>query len=149
VPFERVHVVMGDTRLTPNQGKSTASFNVVRGSQPVRVAAAEARAALLRMAAEKLRVSATDLEVVDGMVRPKSGAGGKRRSYGELIGNGNFSITLEVGGTSEEDISRGILLKPKAPLKAFKDYKVVGKSFPRVDLPAKIAGTFEYVHNVR
>jgi CO/xanthine dehydrogenase Mo-binding subunit len=149
VLFERVHVVMGDTRLTPNQGKSTASFNVVRGSQPLRVAAAEARAALLRMAAEKLRVSATELAVVDGMVRPKSGANGNGISYGELIGNGNFSITLEVAGTSEEDISRGIMLKPKAPLKAFKDYKVVGKAIPRVDLPAKIAGTFEYVHNVR
>src|SRR5262249_31654786 len=46
-------------------------------------------------------------------------------------------------------ISRGVLLKPKAPLKAFKDYKVVGKSFRRVELPAKVAATFEYVHNVR
>ena len=54
VPVERVRVIMGDTRVTPDQGKTTASLNVIRGSQPIRIAAAEARAALLRLASEAL-----------------------------------------------------------------------------------------------
>ena len=33
VPVERVSVIMGDTRVTPDQGKTTASLNVIRGSQ--------------------------------------------------------------------------------------------------------------------
>jgi len=148
VPIEDVRVVMGDTRLTPDQGKTTASQNVVRGSQPVRVAAAEARSTLLALAAERLGVSAGDLTTDNGWVRPKSASGGGV-SYGDLIGDRSFLVTLELAGTTAEDISRGIMLKPKSPLKAFKDYKVIGKSVPRFDIPAKVAGTFEYVHNVR
>jgi CO/xanthine dehydrogenase Mo-binding subunit len=34
-------------------------------------------------------------------------------------------------------------------LKPFKDYKVVGTSVPRVDIPRKVSGTAEYIHNVR
>jgi CO/xanthine dehydrogenase Mo-binding subunit len=148
VPIAQVRVVMGDTRLTPDQGKTTASLNVVRGSQPVRVAAAEARVALVALAAEKLAIPAADLRTQDGFVLPKSASNGGI-SYGDLIGDRSFSVTLEVAGRTAEDISRGIMLKPKAPLKAAKDYKVVGQSIPRFDIPAKVAGTFEYVQNVR
>jgi nicotinate dehydrogenase subunit B len=148
VPIAQVRVVMGDTRLTPDQGKTTASLNVVRGSQPVRVAAAEARMALVALAAEKLGIPAPDLRTEDGFVLPKSASGGGI-SYGDLIGDRSFSVTLEVAGKTAEDLSRGIMLRPKTPLKAAKDYKAVGKSIPRFDIPAKVAGTFEYVHNVR
>lgn len=148
VPIDRVRVIMGDTRLTPDQGKTTASQNVVRGSQPVRVAAAEARSTLIVLAAERLGVSAGDLTTHDGLIRPKSASSGGV-SYGDIIGDRSFSVTLEVAGKTAEDISRGIMLKPKSPLKAFGDYKVIGKSVPRFDIPAKVAGTFEYVHNVR
>ncbi len=148
VPIGQVRVVMGDTRLTPDQGKTTASLNVVRGSQPVRVAAAEARVALVALAAEKLGIAAADLRTQDGFVLPKSASNGGI-SYGDLIGNRSFSVTLEVAGRTAEDISRGIMLKPKTQLKAAKDYKVVGQSVPRFDIPAKVAGTFEYVQNVR
>jgi nicotinate dehydrogenase subunit B len=127
VPVGRVNVIMGDTRLTPNQGKTTASLNVVRGSQPIRVAAAEARAALLRMASERTSVPAADLEVSDGIVRSKS-TPSTSISYGELIGGRNFSITLEAQAKDAEDIARGIMLKPKAPLKAMKDFKVPGNA---------------------
>jgi nicotinate dehydrogenase subunit B len=148
VSIGQVRVVMGDTRLTPDQGKTTASLNVVRGSQPIRVAAAEARMALVALAAEKLDIPAGDLRTEDGFVLPKSISSGGI-SYGELIGDRSFSVTLEVAGRTAEDISRGIMLKPKTPLKAAKDYKVVGRSVPRFDIPAKVAGTFEYVQNVR
>jgi CO/xanthine dehydrogenase Mo-binding subunit len=139
---------MGDTRLTPNQGKSTASLNVVRGSQPLRVAAAEARAALVTMAAEKLGLPAADLTVVDGVVRTKA-PNGPSISYGELIGDRTLSITLEPVSKSEDELTKGVELKPKAKLKPLGDYKIVGKSVPRIDIPTKVSGTFEYVHNVR
>jgi CO/xanthine dehydrogenase Mo-binding subunit len=148
VPIGQVRVVMGDTRLTPDQGKTTASLNVVRGSQPIRVAAAEARMVLMALAAERLGIPATDLRTEDGFVLPKLASGGGI-SYGDLIGDRSFSVTLEVASKTADDISRGIMLKQKTPLKARKDYKVLGKSIQRFDIPAKVAGTFEYVHNVR
>jgi nicotinate dehydrogenase subunit B len=104
--------------------------------------------ALVDLAAEKLGIPAADLRTQDGFVLPRSASNGGI-SYGDLIGDRSFSVTLEVAGRTAEDISRGIMLKPKTPLKAAKDYKVVGKSIPRFDIPAKVAGTFEYVHNVR
>src|SRR5207244_11753642 len=35
------------------------------------------------------------------------------------------------------------------PLKDPSQYKYRGKSIPRVDFPAKVAGTYTYVHNVK
>ena len=148
VPVERVSVIMGDTRVTPDQGKTTASLNVIRGSQPIRIAAAEARAALIKLGAEELGIIEADLDVSDGVVHPK-GALSNGVSYGELIGDKNFSITLELAGTTEEDISRGVMLQQNAPLKPPADYTVIGQSIPRPDIPAKVAGTYQYVHNVR
>ena len=40
-------------------------------------------------------------------------------------------------------------LNPAAPLKDPKDYTIVGKPIPRVDIPAKVFGTFKFVHDVR
>ena len=37
----------------------------------------------------------------------------------------------------------------KIELKKAPDYKVIGKSIPRVDIPAKVTGEFTYVHDVR
>jgi CO/xanthine dehydrogenase Mo-binding subunit len=148
VPLKSIRVIMGDTRYTPDQGKTTASLNAVRGSQPLRVAAAEARAMLIRLASEKLGVAASELEAVEGAVRQRS-LPGKSVSYGELIGNRRFGIRLQVTGKTTEDLSRGVMLKQRTPPKAFKDYKIVGQPVRRIDLPAKAACTFEYIHNMR
>ena len=146
VPIGKVRVVMGDTRLTPDQGKTTASLNVVRGSQPVRIAAAQARAVLVGLAAQRLGVAVDDLHTDNGMVISKSAKGAV--SYGELIGDKTFSVDMEVASKAPDDIARGVMLKPKIAPKAAKDYRVIGTSVPRVDIPAKVIGTFEFVHNV-
>jgi nicotinate dehydrogenase subunit B len=148
VPLKSIRVIMGDTRTTPDQGKTTASLNAVRGSQPLRMAAAEARAMLLRLASEKLGVAVSELEAAEGAVRRKSSPG-KSASYGELIGSRRFGLRMEVTGKTTEDLSRGVMLKQRTPPKAFKDYKIVGQPVRRIDLPAKAACTFEYIHNVR
>jgi nicotinate dehydrogenase subunit B len=61
VPIESVSVVMGDTVRTPEQGKSTASNSVMLNLKPMRQAAAEARGALLELAAEKLGLPREEL----------------------------------------------------------------------------------------
>jgi nicotinate dehydrogenase subunit B len=127
VPFARVELVEGDTALTPDQGTTWGSLSVQVGGMQLRQAAAAARQALLTEAAKKLGTS--DLTVADGVIS----GGGKKVSYGELIGGKNFAITLD----------------PKQPVKekAPQDYKIVGKSQPRVDIPDKVTGRFTYMQD--
>jgi nicotinate dehydrogenase subunit B len=84
VPFQSVKVVMGNTDLTPDQGKSTASSNASLGARPLRVAAAEARRTLLKMAADRFGVSVGELDVEEGIVRVRR-VPSKRISYAELM----------------------------------------------------------------
>ena len=129
VPTSRIELVQGDTSLTPDQGTTWGSLTIQVGGMQLRQAAAAARQALMAEAAKKLGTD--QLTVADGVVS----GGGKKVSYGELIGGKNFAITLD----------------PKQPVKekAPKDYKVVGKSQARVDIPDKIMGRFTYMQDFK
>ena len=53
VALDKVHVTMGDTRLSPNQGGGSGSTGLRLGAVPLRNAAAEARRVLLDAASLK------------------------------------------------------------------------------------------------
>jgi len=127
VPIARVELIEGDTALTPDQGTTWGSLSVQVGGMQLRQAAAAARQALLAEAAKKLGTS--ELTVADGVIS----GGGKKASYGELIGGKSFTLTLD----------------PKQPVKekAPADYRIVGKSQPRVDIPGKVTGRFTYMQD--
>src|SRR5271165_4907618 len=55
VTLARVTVIQGDTLLTPDQGLTAGSFSIQVGGMQIRQAAATARQALLKQAAEQLR----------------------------------------------------------------------------------------------
>ena len=131
VPFSAVKVIEGDTALTPDQGKTWASVTIQVGGMQLRNAAATARQALVAEAAKRLNVKPEEIRIVDGVAT----AGDKKVSYGELIGGKNFSLKLDH-------------TKP-ATFKDPKDYKLVGQSVPRVDIPDKCTGRFIYMHNLR
>ena len=131
VPFSRVKVVQGDTALTPEQGSTWGSLSIQIGGIQIRQAAAAAKTALLDEAAKRLGVKKEDLKVTDGVIS----GGGKRATYGQLIGGKSFSITLDP--------------KKPVPTKDPKDFKVVGKSVARVDIPGKVTGTFSYMQDFR
>jgi CO/xanthine dehydrogenase Mo-binding subunit len=131
VPMSRVAVVQGDTALTPDQGKTWASITIQIGGMQLRNAAATARAALLDEAAKRLGANKDDLKAENGVVS----AGNKRVSYGELIGGKAFSLKLDHQKPA----------KAKDP----KDYKLVGRSVPRVDIPDKVTGRFTYMQDFR
>ena len=131
VPFARVTTIQGDTALTPNQGPTYASLSVQDGGVQIRRAAATARESLLDQAAGKLGVAKGELAIRDGVITPR--AGGKGLSYAEVVGDRQLTIKVN----------------PAAPLKDPKDYTIVGKSVPRLDIPAKIFGTFDFVQDVK
>jgi nicotinate dehydrogenase subunit B len=130
VSFARVIVVLGDTTLAPDQGATIASETIQITAVPLRRAAAQARRFLLTRAAERLELPIERLSIEDGLVRGKDN---RSVTYGELIG---------------DDIIR-IELADDVPVKQASAYSIVGKSVPRVDLPAKATGELVYVHDVR
>ncbi len=121
-----------DTTVTPNQGGTYSSASINRGGPQIRAAAAEARRALLQLASKRLGAPVDRLTVARGVV---SIAGQPQASvtYGDLIGGRRFE--LEVTGS--------------APVKAPRDYRLVGSSPARRDLPDKASGRHAYTQHAR
>jgi CO/xanthine dehydrogenase Mo-binding subunit len=90
---------------------------------------AEVRAKALERAALRLNCSRDDLAVADGQFLQNGAPSGQ--DYWSVAGE--IDLTQAVTGT--------------APVKPASQYRVVGKSVPRVDLPAKVSGA-AFVHDV-
>ncbi|MFM0331113.1 molybdopterin cofactor-binding domain-containing protein [Paraburkholderia strydomiana] len=137
LPLTRVSVVLGHTNETPNQGPTIASATMQITAVPLRYAAAQARQWLLAQAAARFGVDVENLAVRDGMVFEQDGDNpvekARRIGYGELIAGQRVELQLTTD----------------APLKSPHAYKIVGKSAPRVDIPAKATGELSFVHDVR
>ncbi len=130
----QVSTIRLDTNITPNQGGTYSSSSIARGSPAIRTAAAEARQALLQLASKKLGAPVERLIVSKGVVTVGGMAGeASSVTYGELVGDKPFSLAFT--GT--------------APLKPVTDYKVVGKSPTRNDIPDKVSGKYVYLQHVR
>ncbi len=130
LPMSRVSVVQGDTLLTPDQGATISSVSISRGGVEVRRAAATARAALLAAAAREWSVPVEGLATLDGEVRAPDG---RALDYGKLVGGRTFMLKVD----------------PKVKVKDPASYRLVGRSVPRVELPAMVTGQFEFMHDVR
>ena len=61
LPLERLNMVLGDTTRAPNQGGTIASASIQIHAQPLRRAAAQARAWLVARAAERMQLPAEAL----------------------------------------------------------------------------------------
>jgi nicotinate dehydrogenase subunit B len=134
VPFDRVTLVYGDTSITPDQGVTSGSqshptnFNHAN----LALAGATARQALLRMASQRLGVPPEQLVAADGVISVQADRS-KRVAYGELVAGRKFELMLD----------------PQAKRKPHAEWTVLGKPAQRPDIPALVAGEFEFVHNVR
>lgn len=132
VPMAQVRMVLGDTARTPNQGATIASASIQIHAAPLRLAAAQARGWLLAQAAEHFGVQPALLTLRDGRIQA-----GDDPAFGIGIGE------LVAGGRSVLQVDEAARLKDPA------DYRIVGSSPPRVDIPAKLAGDTVFVHDMR
>jgi CO/xanthine dehydrogenase Mo-binding subunit len=132
VPVERVHMVMGDTLRTPNEGYTAGSMTISGSGTALRRAAAEARHAMLEMAAEQLDADVEQLSVRDGVITV---ARDPQRSvtYAELMGGKVFNLQVT----------------DQAPLKSPDTYRIVGRSTPRLDLPHKVTGQPSFIQDLQ
>ncbi|MDR3098278.1 MAG: molybdopterin-dependent oxidoreductase [Paraburkholderia sp.] len=140
VPAARVQMQLGHTAVTPNQGPTIASASIQISATPLRCAAAQARNALLQLAAERFGVSvealATDNAEVffaDAASATTSATDTRRVSFAELVAGRRIVLDLDL----------------KAAVKDPSTYRVIGKSSPRVDIPAKATGALTFVHDMR
>jgi nicotinate dehydrogenase subunit B len=127
----RIALIEGDTALTPDQGSTGGSTGIMVGGVQIRQAAATARARLLSLAAASLRRPVSDLETSDGSVVAR----GDREavSFAALLGGAAFELPVD----------------KTAPLRNPDTYTIVGTSYPRPDIPAKLTGRHAYVQDHR
>jgi nicotinate dehydrogenase subunit B len=125
----RVRVVSGETDISPSEGFTSGSYSVSVGGASLRLACAEVRALFLQQAAAKLGCAESDLSVADGRFLQR----------GRDTGHDYWSLARDV------DLDRSAT--GSAPTKRPSDYAVVGRSMPRIDLPAKLNGE-AFIHDI-
>jgi len=130
VDYKRIEMVTGDTSRTPDEGVTAGSQSMEQSGTAVRFACAEARELLLGAAAAKLGVPAGELKVADGTI---TGPGGKQATYWDVTS----AAMLQREATAKA--------KPKPP----GEYKYVGQSLIRRDIPPKFTGGRAYVQDLR
>ncbi len=139
IAFDRATVVMGRTDRTVDQGGSGGSDAIERDAMVGRRVAAEARRVLLEMASERFGAPVEDLRVSEGVISLADDPS-RTVGYGELVGGRRFDVALTGGNVNT---TTGV-----AGIKPVQDLKLVGQSIPRTDIPAKVAGTFEWAVDV-
>lgn len=142
VSFNKVYMDSGDTDTAVDQGVTAAARTIERGGPQLRQASAAARQELLKLASARLDSPVEKLTVTDGVVSVV-GNPAKKIAYGDLLGGKKFNIKIVASGVGWD-----MKVAPEIPAKNYKEYKVVGKSVPRVDLPGKFTGEFVYSQDV-
>ena len=104
------------------------SSSITDGWEVMRTAAAAARATLLAAAAMQWKVPVSEIRVVDGLVSHPSG---RQAGYGELARLAGMSSPGPV-----------VLKDPK-------DWKLIGRPQPRLDIPGKVDGSARFGLDVR
>jgi nicotinate dehydrogenase subunit B len=129
-PLDAVTVIAGDTDLCPYDAGTWGSQSI-RGYAPaLRAAAAEARAVLLELAAEKLSAPKASLTIKDGHILAANN--GKQVNFGQLAQGQNIARELDVKPTP----------------KNVADYTVVSRDAVRVDTD-KVTGKGNYAGDIR
>ena len=128
----RIRVCPVDTDLSPDEGLTAGSMSLQTTGNAIRLAAADARHVLLEVAHEELECarSLATLTVDDGVVSDP--ATGRTVTYWQLFGGRRFGRVI----TGQA--------KPKRP----EQRRLTGQPMTRLDLAAKVTGTFPYVHDL-
>ena len=130
VSFASLKVVTADTKLTANEGYTAGSHSMQDSGTAIQNAAAQARALLIAEAAKRFDLPVKRLKTENGAVIAPNG---RRLSYGELVAGDLLHVQAA----------------PTSKLKDPATFKIMGKSVPRVDIPAKVTGGAAYVQDMR
>jgi nicotinate dehydrogenase subunit B len=132
VSLASVDMVMGDTALCPWDAGTFGSRSTKYFGPPLRQAAAEAKAVLVAMAAEKLGIDKSRLSVSEGVVFDTTDRR-KKISYAQLA--------------EGKKIAR--ILEQKPPIKPIPLHSISGRPTDRMDGRAKVIGAAEFAGDIR
>lgn len=128
-PHEIVFVT-ADTGRTPNEGFTAGSQSMQNSGTAIRNAAAQVRALLVGEAARRLSLPEGDLKAEGkAIVAPD----GRRLGYGELVSDQMLHVEAA----------------PQSVLKQPGNFRFIGTSLPRVDIPTKVTGAPIYIQDMR
>jgi len=131
VPFERVRVVLGETRLVPFDLGTYGSMSLAVEGRILQLAAAHARALLVQCASRRFDIDPSWLETAAGVVRSRRD--GRSISYPELV--------------AAEPLTGPI---PEAVVcKAPEERRWIGRSMARVEARDLVTGRARFVADVR
>ncbi len=144
VPLSSIRMIMGDTRRTLNMGGASGAQGVSRRGTSLMKAAALARQMLVEEAARKFGAKPTDLDVKDGVIYLRANPA-RRIAYTKIVRGRPFQAKVRWNGQwgNPHDIATD------APLKSYKDYRVIGQSPRRADLTSKVFGEQKFPGDVR
>lgn len=131
VPISTVNMIMGDTDLVPYDAGTFGSRTTPQMGVQLRKAAATARGALVKLAAKKWNTQITGLKTENGMV--VNTATNEKTSYGDLAKGEKLMMTIS----------------DNVPVIAAKDWRIAGKSVPKVDQRNFITGKHIYVSDMK
>jgi nicotinate dehydrogenase subunit B len=126
-PLDTVDIVMGDTDLCPWDMGTFGSMTTRIFGPAMRMAAAEARAVLMELAANQFKVPQAQLVAKDGVITDQNNPN-NRVTYGQLA--------------KGQKIARQLNARPK--LKDPSQFTIVGKPLVRHDGEAKVTGKAHY-----
>src|ERR1700682_6560034 len=129
VVVARVEMTAAATDLSPDEGLTAGSLSNQQSGAALRQVCAEVRDIYLGTAADKLAVPKTELSIDDGQI---SAADGAATSYWECADDTLLDMAAN-GAVAPKPVS---------------DYRVVGTSVARLDLPDKLTGRPRYVHDM-
>ena len=130
VSLESVDLVMGDTWLCPYDGGTTGSRSTKYFGPPLRKAAAQARAVLLQLASEKLKIPVDKLTVKNGIIQDQNGQ--HKISYAQLARGKRIERFL-----------------PDVKPKKYTDHKISGKPVMKMDALEKVTGKAKYSGDIQ
>jgi isoquinoline 1-oxidoreductase len=124
-----IHLVMGDTSLTPVDMGTVGSMTTPRMWPQIRKASAAAREMLMDLAAQKWSVDRGSIKVADGRVTSGTHSAG----FGDLTQGQKLTRTIPAN----------------VPLAAAAEWKVAGTSVHKVDGPAMVTGAHRYAYDMK
>lgn len=131
VAVSSVTMIMGDTDLVPYDAGTFGSRTTPQMGSQLRKAAATAREALVEMAAKNWNIPATELKAENGMI--VNVAANKKIGYGELTKGQQLLMPIS----------------DKVQVIAAKDWKVSGKTVPKINERSFITGKHLYVSDMK
>jgi CO/xanthine dehydrogenase Mo-binding subunit len=126
-------------------GGGGGSGGISSRSTQTRAAAAYAHNVLLGMASTQLGVPVSSLTSANGVIT----GGGKQVKFSDLLGGKLFNYVMPLDPANSTSATATQYIPGAGISKPVSQYKLVGTQQHRIDIPAKVMGTYTYIHNVR